>query len=140
MPISYSFDGRVIDASTRRLLSNAEVLLSVAGITNRDHTDSDGRYLFMIQRAGHALAALLDVRAQGYNVYTRHIKSDESGVLAGIEDIALQPTSPQTPTSPLNATFPRVQVMREVTRVPYQKRSVETAVPVRAVRAYRETR
>ena len=132
---SQSVDGRVMDASAKRLLSGAAVLLELAGVTNSDTTDSEGRFLFVMTRAATPVAALLTVHAQGYQPYTLNIDLNAPEL---VQDIELQP-QPEPPQSPVQTgrgakiplrVLPIVKLTSLAASVPYTKRQLGTAVKV----------
>jgi len=123
-PASQSFDGRVIDATSQRLLSGAAVILDLAGVATIDTTDSEGRYLFNLAQPATPVAAVLTVRAQGYQDYVLNIGPD---LPQPLPDIPLQPSPPQS--SPHPASAPKVSATNLVARVPYLRRT--TAIQVK---------
>ena len=86
-PATQMVDGRVIDAGEQRLVSGAAVVLEIGGVNNSDTTDSEGRFLFVLTRAATPLAALLIVRAQGYEAYSLNVALETPEL---VQDIALQ--------------------------------------------------
>jgi hypothetical protein len=94
---SLSVEGRVMDATTQRLLSGAVVSLTLAGATNPpDTTDTQGRYLFIVAtKPSVPVAANLSVQAQGYLLRSFNDTLDALKAL----DIQLQPEVAATPTT-----------------------------------------
>ncbi len=67
-------EGMVIDAASNKVIPQAEISLEISDIpalSNRDHTDSNGSYLFYISpaQAKLPLRAHLKVTATGYRLY-----------------------------------------------------------------------
>jgi hypothetical protein len=159
-PATQMVDGRVIDAGEQRLVSGAAVVLEIGGVNNSDTTDSEGRFLFVLTRAATPLAALLIVRAQGYEAYSLNVALETPEL---VQDIALQrqaeppaPTpgasgaaripplmipksavkgpSPQPQTAPsapaAKSALPLVRLTSAAAGVPYTKRPLTTAVRI----------
>jgi hypothetical protein len=122
-PAGLTFDGRVIDAATQRLLSGAEVVVEVAGVSTVDTTDSNGSYLFELGQATVPAGATLTVRAQGYQDYVRNLGPNLPNPLP---DIALQPqsapASPAAPGSPATAQAPKAVQTELASQVPHKRR------------------
>jgi hypothetical protein len=134
---TYYFDGLVVDEATKSLLSGAEVKLMIGEITTSDKTDSEGKYLFSVPKAGHQIAAIFVASAAGYRAYTKNLKSDPSGVLESVPTVFLQAESQPSPSSPSPSTAPVVRMTgkwTEATR--YTPRALPTAarIAVQAVK------
>ena len=134
---TYYFDGLVVDEATKSLLSGAEVKLTIGETTTSDKTDSEGKYLFSVPKAGHQIAAIFVASAAGYRAYTKNLKSDPSGVLESVPPVFLQAESQPSPPSPSHSTAPVVTMTgkwTEATR--YTPRALPTAarIAVEAVR------
>jgi hypothetical protein len=71
-----SIEGRVIDASSNRLISGAKILLEGAPRPNEDTSDSEGRFLFQLSRRSNV--AHLIVQSSGYQDYRRAISLQEN--------------------------------------------------------------
>ena len=134
---TYYFDGLVVDEATKSLLSGAEVKLMIGETTTSDKTDSEGKYLFSVPKAGHQIAAIFVASAAGYRAYTKNLKSDPSGVLESVPTVFLQAESQPSPPSPSPSAAPVVRMTgkwTEATR--YTPRALPTAarIAVEAVR------
>ena len=134
---TYYFDGLVVDEATKSLLSGAEVKLTIGETTTSDKTDSEGKYLFSVPKAGHQIAAIFVASAAGYRAYTKNLKSDPSGVLESVPTVFLQAESQPSPPSPNPSAAPVVRMTgkwTEATR--YTPRALPTAarIAVQAVR------
>jgi hypothetical protein len=71
-PSSFDVTGSVLDASTRTVVSDAQVRLTVRGRPESQATDSNGQYYFAIERGSGDDGATLLVEAKGYEPYTRN--------------------------------------------------------------------
>jgi hypothetical protein len=157
---SQSFEGRVIDANTQRLLSGARVVLQLGNVTANDTTDSEGRYLFVTVQLATPVAANIEVDAQGYQVYSLNFDSsapeplqdilmefqppaptpgEGSGVprnprplqpKATVAEAPVRPRPQSTTASKSAPALPPVRATSLATSVPYTKRQVTTAVRI----------
>jgi hypothetical protein len=135
---TYYFDGLVVDDATKSLLSGAEVELTIGGTTTADKTDSEGKYLFSIPKAGHQIAAVFVASAAGYRAYTKNLKSNPSGVLDSVPTVFLQTEPRPSPPSPTSPPAPVVKMTGKWTEaLRYTPRPSATAarIAVQAVRS-----
>jgi hypothetical protein len=126
---SFFFEGRVVDSNTRQLLSGAGVSMSIPGVrVSPDTTDAEGRFLFTLEEAAKPVAALLTVRARGYQAYSEHIPSNAAGAFDPVPDISLKPV----PVNTQPADLPVVRLTKPATDVVYMRRPVTTAIRIPA--------
>jgi hypothetical protein len=61
-----SINGRVIDETANRLISNALVTLSGQSVNEQQRTDSEGRYAFSLEDFDPSLSGSMVIEAAGY--------------------------------------------------------------------------
>ena len=102
-PQKYPWDGRVIDKVKDQVLSNVDVSLAILGKTFTIRTDSEGRYIFMVDMSLEPFVAVLSAAAQGYQPFTRQLTLDFDGRLERQSEIRLIPVPP-TPTGTVDSS------------------------------------
>jgi hypothetical protein len=100
--------GRVTDATSRRGIAGAKVVLEFAGAPPIVYTDDEGIFRFQVRSAGPLLSGRVRVEAEGYAIYDRNIDVNPSA--PQLEDIRLAqqtaalptPTPTPTPWTPIS--------------------------------------
>jgi hypothetical protein len=127
-PQKYPWDGRVIDKVKDQLLANVDVSLAILKNTYSQRSDSEGRYIFIVDESVEPFVAVLSAAAQGYQPFTRQLTLDFNGRLERQSEIRLTPVPP-APTI-ANPKLPIPMLMQRAAAIPYRPRSVEAAVQV----------
>ena len=134
---SYYFDGQVVDNATRSLLSGVEIKLTIGDTTTSDRTDSEGKYLFSVPKAGQQLAAIFVASAAGYRMYTRNLRSDPAAVLESVPTVFLQaepPPSPQNPAAPTAPVATKTGKWAASTKVTLRSLPTAARIPASAIK------
>lgn len=71
-PVAVEVAGSVVDGSTKTVISDATVRLTVRGRPESQRTDSNGQYYFSIEGSNSTDSATLLVEATGYNPFSKN--------------------------------------------------------------------
>jgi len=130
-PQIYYYGGQVVDDASKSLLHGVEIKLTIGDTTTTDSTDSEGKYLFSIPKAGRQLAAVFVANAAGYQAYTKNLRSDPSGVLESVPIVFLQAVSQPSPQNPATPTAPVAKMTAKWTiATRYVPRQLQTATRI----------
>jgi hypothetical protein len=88
-------EGRVVDVSTNALIPGALVLLKTDKFIGSQHTDTEGRYCFVVESLAPTTAATFEIEASGY---PRYSINETLQYLSNLEDSQLMRTSAGSPT------------------------------------------
>jgi hypothetical protein len=87
-------EGRVVDVSTNALISGALVRLNADKFTGSQHTDTEGRYCFVVESLAPTTAATFEIEASGYPHYSIN---ETLQYLSNLEDSHLMHASAESP-------------------------------------------
>jgi len=128
-PVTYAWDGRVIDQTKGQLLQGVDVSLTITGgATISNDTDSEGRFIFVVSRSTGLVTATLKAAAAGYKEFTRNMATNASGELDHLEEIQL---APLPPSAPVNPALKRPLLMSQALATRYKPKSIDQASTVR---------
>jgi hypothetical protein len=127
---SYPWDGRVIDAAKRSVLSNTAVAIEISGQKYTDSTDDEGRFIFLIPISTQPYIAVVTVLAQGYNEFTRQLTVDATNHLERLTEVELTPMAPTAPPAPAGHPSPKPLLHANVAALAYRPKPQDQAVKV----------
>lgn len=87
-------EGRVVDISTNALIPGALVRLNADKFTGSQHTDTEGRYCFVVESLAPTTAATFEIEASGY---PRFSINETLQYLSNLEDSHLMRASAESP-------------------------------------------